>query len=181
MIILPLTLKDCAHASQLHLAAFYRGWTEKDFQNFLNDPLVFGLKIQLREPSVSHTALFSPSQKRSRNKFGMTTEDEINFCGYILWREVEDEAEILILVIAPPFQGSGMGTLLLNALSKRLSKKNISKLFLEVAEDNNAAQSFYLKNGFSILGKRKNYYERPNNKFVDGLNLFKTMGVNPRG
>lgn len=147
MCITPLTLKDCSHAAHLHQAAFYKGWVEKDFQDFLNDPLVFGLKIQ---------------------------KDD-NFCGYILWREIEDEAEILTLVIDPSFQRQGLGNRLLHALFGRLKEKEITKLFLEVAEDNNNAQSFYINNGFTILGKRPNYYERAANIHIDGLNFFKII------
>ena len=147
MCITPLTLQECTQAASLHQAAFYKGWTEKDFRDFIEDPLVFSLKIQ----------------------------QSGNFCGYILWREIEDEAEILTLVIAPSFQRKGMGNLLLTSLFERLKSKGISKLFLEVAEDNKSARSFYIKNGFTIVGKRPNYYERAENKLVDALNLFKIL------
>lgn len=151
MPITPLTLEDSIPATHLHQAAFYRGWTEKDFQGFLKDPLVFGVKVE-----------------------------ELNkFCGFILWREVEDEAEILTLVVDPSFQRMGMGDQLLKALFEQLKEKRISKLFLEVAEDNEKAKSFYMKKGFSLMGKRPNYYERPNHKFVDALNLVRDV-VPPR-
>src|SRR5437016_5284679 len=135
MYITSLTLKDCAEAAQLHQTAFYRGWTEKDFQEFLNDRLVCSYKIQ---------------------KDG-------TLCGYILWREIDDEAEILTLVIAPSFQRRGLGNLLLKALFKHLKEIRIFKIFLEVAEDNTAAQSFYIRNGFILLGTRPKYYKRPAN------------------
>jgi len=147
MYVTSLTLNNCAQATQLHRACFYKGWTEKDFQDFLRDPLVFGLKIQ----------------------------KEDTFCGYILWREIDHEAEILTLVIAPPFQRKGLGNHLLKALLTYLKEKKISKLFLEVAEDNKAAQSFYLRNGFTLLGTRPKYYKRPENKFVDALNFVRVI------
>lgn len=147
MCLTSLTRKDCAHAAPLHQAVFYRGWTEKDFQDFLKDPCTFGLKIQ----------------------------NNGNLCGYILWREIDGEAELLTLVVSPPFQRRGLGNRLLSTLFEHLKTKGISKLFLEVAEDNSIAQSFYIKNGFILLGKRPQYYSRKGNTFVDGLNFFKTI------
>lgn len=147
MPTLSLTLEDCKNAAVLHQKAFYKGWTEKDFQTFLLDPLIHGLKI----------------------------EEENTLYGYILWREVGTEAEILTLVVAPSHQKKGMGSLLLNALLKLLIVKGITDLFLEVAEDNHQAQSFYKKHGFVLLSKRPHYYARPENTFVDALNFLKKI------
>lgn len=147
MPILPLTLEDCKDASILHQRAFYKGWTENDFQTFLLDPLTHGLKV----------------------------EEENKLYGYILWREVSEEAEILTLVVDPSHQKKGMGSLLLTALLKLLIAKGITDLFLEVAEDNHQAQSFYKNHGFALLSKRLRYYARPENTFVDALNFFKKL------
>lgn len=147
MPIHPLTLEDCKDAAVLHQRAFYKGWTEKDFQTFLLDPLTHGLKI----------------------------EEENKLYGYILWREVGVETEILTLVVDPSHQNKGMGSLVLNALLKLLINKGITYLFLEVAEDNHQAQSFYKNHGFVFLSKRPHYYARPENTFVDALNFFKAL------
>ncbi len=147
MNITSLTLKDCRQVAQLHQATFYRGWNEKDFESFLKELCVFGFKI----------------------------EQKGGFCGYILWREVAGEAEILTLGISPSFKRMGMGNRLLNALVESLKAHSISKLFLEVAEDNQEAQDFYIKNGFISLGKRPNYYLRPENKLVHALSFLKII------
>lgn len=147
MPTLPLILEDCKDAATLHQGVFYKGWTEKDFQTFLLDPLIHGLKI----------------------------EEENTLYSYILWREVGEEAEILTLVVDPSHQKKGIGSLLLSALVKLLITKGITDLFLEVAEDNHQAQSFYKKHGFVLLSKRPHYYARPENTFVDALNFFKKI------
>jgi ribosomal-protein-alanine N-acetyltransferase len=147
MLITLLTHEDCAQAAKLHQVAFYKGWTKKDFEDFLED----------------------------RNVSGLKTKESENLYGYILWREIKDEAEILTLVISPPYQRRGMGNHLLNALCERLKEKSIAKLFLEVAEDNKIAQDFYIKNGFIFLGTRSNYYKRPKNQCVDALNFYKVI------
>lgn len=147
MQINTLTLEDCQEAARLHQSAFFKGWKEKDFQELLQNSLTHGLKI----------------------------EENHNLYGYILWREVEDEAEILTLVVDPAYQRTGRGSLLLKVLVELLIKKDIAKLFLEVAEDNKQAQSFYKKHDFTLLGKRPNYYQREKNKFSPALNLFKIL------
>lgn len=49
MRITPLTIEDCAPVAQLHQAMFLRGWNQKDFESFVKDPLIFGLKIKKDE------------------------------------------------------------------------------------------------------------------------------------
>lgn len=145
--ISPLTLEDCPPVAQLHQMVFYRGWFESEFISFLKDPHVFGLKIQ---------------------------QDGV-LCGYILWREVDLEAEILTLVVAPTFQRKGLGHHLLQALFERLKNHRIHKLFLEVAEDNVAAKSLYIKHKFALLRTIPNYYGRPGGKYVNGLSFVRKM------
>jgi len=147
MSIFPLTQEDCSPAALLHQQAFYKGWTEKDFKDFLNDPLIHGLKI---------------------------TEND-TLTSLILWREVGDEAEILTLIVDPSYQRQGKANLLLETLIVHLVLKNISQIFLEVAEDNEGALYFYQKNGFLLLNRRPDYYKREGNKRVTALNLMKKL------
>jgi len=147
MRIHPLALEDCKEAARLHQTAFFKAWSEKEFQEFLQNSLTYGLKI----------------------------EENHHLCGYLLWREVGEEAEILTLVVTPSHQRTGMGGLLLTTLFKRLIEKGIGELFLEVAEDNKPAQSFYIKHGFVLLSKRPHYYPREQNKLVPAFNFFKKL------
>jgi ribosomal-protein-alanine N-acetyltransferase len=147
MLITPLIQNDCSKAALLHQQAFYRGWTEKDFKDFLNDPLVYGLKI---------------------------TKNDV-FTSLILWREIGSEAEVLTLVVDPTYQKQGQASLLLKTLITYLVHKNISQIFLEVAEDNKVAYHFYKKYGFQLLNKRPQYYKREGNERVTALNLKKKL------
>ncbi|OJW50590.1 MAG: hypothetical protein BGO67_05815 [Alphaproteobacteria bacterium 41-28] len=147
MRVLPLTLEDCGQAARLHQAAFFKGWKEKDFQEFLKNPLIYGLK----------------------------TEENHDLSGFILWREVEDEAEILTLVVAPFHQRKGRGSFLLTSLFEILIKKRIQNLFLEVAEDNHQAQGFYRKHDFSLQSKRPGYYPREGGKLIPAFIFFRKL------
>jgi ribosomal-protein-alanine N-acetyltransferase len=59
----------------------------------------------------------------------------------------------------------------LAALAARLTDKNVSQLFLEVAEDNAPARALYAQAGFEEVGRRKGYYARPQSAAVDALVL----------
>ncbi len=147
MTLSPLTLRDYREASTLHQEAFFTGWSDTSFQELLQTPHTFG--IQMREKE--------------------------NLLGYILWREIEDEAEILTFVIATHARQKGRGSALLNALCARLKRKEIQSLFIEVAEDNIPALSFYQKHAFTLLGKRKNYYARENNTYICAMTFQKKL------
>jgi len=147
MFLKSLTLEDSGKAALLHQNAFYKGWTEEDFLNFLKTPGIEGLKI----------------------------EENHELMGYILFRWVESEAEILTLVIDPSCQRKGKGSLLLQELLDILIKKGVKDLYLEVAEDNIQAQSFYLDHGFILLSKRPHYYPREKNKFIAALNFYRKL------
>ncbi len=76
--------------------------------------------------------------------------------GFISFRNVLDECEIFQVCVDSNFQRQGIASKLLNAM---LSENvNISKVFLEVNFENAKAIEFYKKNGFAIIGERKNYY-----------------------
>jgi ribosomal-protein-alanine N-acetyltransferase len=147
MPLSPLTLPDCQDAAQLHQEVFPWAWTGDTFRQFLQDPLVLGFKVE---------------------------ENKV-LLGYILWREIGDEAEILTIVVKPSAQQKGIGGFLITALFTHLKEKNISKLFLEVAEDNEKAISFYREHGFSFLSKRPNYYRRKIKPAVSALNFYKKI------
>lgn len=147
MLITPLIKNDCSKAALLHQQSFYKGWTEKDFQDLIVDPLIYGLKI------IKNDVLTS----------------------IILWREIENEAEILTLIVDPTYQNQGQASLLLKTLMTQLVHKNISQIFLEVAEDNEGAYYFYKKYGFLLLNKRPQYYKREGNKCITALNLTKKL------
>lgn len=147
MQISPIELEDSLELASLHKAAFFKGWEERSFQDFLQNPLVHGLKME-----QTHKVI-----------------------GFILWQEVETEAEILTFVVASRHQRKGMGNQLLEAFFNLLKTKKIYDVFLEVAEDNVSAHSFYIKHDFKLLRKRPHYYPRKGNIYISALNLFKKL------
>ncbi|MGL4994874.1 MAG: ribosomal protein S18-alanine N-acetyltransferase [Deefgea sp.] len=69
-----------------------------------------------------------------------------------------DEAELLLIAIAPEFQRQKLGSELIQSILQELSAQGVQKLFLEVRESNEAACGFYIRHAFEQAGRRKGYY-----------------------
>lgn len=83
--------------------------------------------------------------------------------GYISANILDGEGEILNFCVDANYKRSGIGTKLFNELVEVAHAKILT---LEVKETNLVAIAFYLKQGFSIIAKRKNYYEGSINALV---------------
>jgi ribosomal-protein-alanine N-acetyltransferase len=81
--------------------------------------------------------------------------------GFIIGRQMADEAEVLNLAVAPPARRKGQGSAVLKAALVEFRTRGVSRVYLEVRESNLAARAFYAKHGFSQSGKRLNYYRKP--------------------
>jgi ribosomal-protein-alanine acetyltransferase len=81
--------------------------------------------------------------------------------GFIIGRQMADEAEILNLAVAPPARRKGQGSAVLKATLEEFRTRGVSRVYLEVRESNLAARAFYAKHGFLQTGKRLNYYRKP--------------------
>jgi len=68
------------------------------------------------------------------------------------------EAHILNLCIASGFRGQGVGARLLSRLIDLARWHAAATIFLEVRPSNEAAIHLYERSGFSIVGRRPNYY-----------------------
>ena len=88
--------------------------------------------------------------------------------GFLLCSEVADEMEILTICVLPEFRRQHIAQDLLFELFSYAKGQKIKRIFLEVAEDNLAAQKLYLKAGFAQTGLREGYYARKNG-VVDAL------------
>ena len=98
--------------------------------------------------------------------------------GFALGRAVAGEAELLLLAVRPDVQGRGVGKSLLNHFFRDALSRGADHLHLEV-RDGNGAIKLYTKFGFSIVGRRRNYYNGRNGEQYDALSLAKTAESSP--
>lgn len=94
-----------------------------------------------------------------RNVF-LCAEDETGPLGYIGLLTVLDEGYISNIAVAPEARRRGVADVLLTELAARTCK-TLSFLTLEVRASNVPAIALYEKHGFSAVGRRRNYYEKP--------------------
>ena len=100
---------------------------------------------------------------------GAEVEAEVG--GFLLWRSAADEAEIVTLAVRPEARRRGLGGRLLDRTMERARDLGVTRLFLEVAHDNTAALALYISRGFEPVGKRSEYYVRPDGARADALIL----------
>ena len=79
--------------------------------------------------------------------------------GFIVWRVVADEAEIITVGVHPEYRGTGIAIAMLTIAEVEIAKTDAKKIFLEVAEDNAPARKLYEKQGYVQVGKRPKYYD----------------------
>lgn len=96
-----------------------------------------------------------------RGAVALVSESEGKVAGFIIGRQVEDEAEILNLAVSPADRRKGNGGALLKAALDEFRARQVSHVFLEVRESNATGIAFYEKNGFSKRDNRRNYYHDP--------------------
>lgn len=85
---------------------------------------------------------------------------------FIICSLAADQAEILTIVTHPEERQKGLAAKTLSGVIDVLRLKGASELFLEVAEDNIAAQALYRRAGFEPIGRRPGYYRRSEGRFA---------------
>ena len=91
----------------------------------------------------------------------LVSEDDKRIIGFIIGRQVGEEAEILNLAVIEAKRRKGEGGVLLKGAMDEFRTQQVSRVFLEVRESNTRGTAFYAKHGFSEAGRRAGYYRDP--------------------
>jgi ribosomal-protein-alanine N-acetyltransferase len=81
-----------------------------------------------------------------------------------------DEAEIVSLGVLPDHRRCGIGSAILDSVCGEARLRGAERVLLEMASDNEAARALYAGRGFTVVGRRRNYY-RQAERLVDALIL----------
>ncbi|HVL70687.1 MAG TPA: GNAT family N-acetyltransferase [Beijerinckiaceae bacterium] len=143
--VAPLDARHAARLAQIHASAFARPWDAHDFERCLSERNVLadGLFLGREGPP----------------------------CGFVVSRRVGDEAEILTVAIAPEARGRGHAGLLLACHLQTLLQAGVRVVHLEVEEGNAPALALYRRHGFSEVGRRGGYYQKPDGSRVSALTM----------
>lgn len=97
--------------------------------------------------------------------------DEKNLCvccfegdtlvSYCTLLTVLDEAQIINVATHPDCRGRGYAKDVMSAVFDECKKREIAFISLEVRESNEAAIKLYKSFGFTVEGKRKDFYKNP--------------------
>lgn len=91
----------------------------------------------------------------------LVAEENGEIAGYIGSQSVLGEADMLNLAVSPEYRRRGIGEQLITRLIALLRQQGVGSLTLEVRISNAAAIALYEKLGFTQVGRRRNYYEKP--------------------
>ncbi len=69
------------------------------------------------------------------------------------------DGDIQTVAVAPDHRGRGLGRLLVEALVAEARQRLVSRVFLEVRADNDAARGLYANLGFQEIDRRTGYYQ----------------------
>jgi [ribosomal protein S18]-alanine N-acetyltransferase len=94
--------------------------------------------------------------------------------GFALTRSTLDEAELLLLAVAPNARRLGIGSALLRTVVADCGVRGVSKLHLEMREGNDAIR-LYTKNGFGKVGERRDYYRGGDGKTYSAFTLQRSV------
>ena len=79
--------------------------------------------------------------------------------GFIVYRIVLDEAEIITIGVNPEMRRQGIASAMIGIIDKNIKNQGVKKIFLEVAANNIHGKKLYENHGFNRVGLRPKYYD----------------------
>ncbi len=81
-------------------------------------------------------------------------------------KEPQKVGHIITIDVLASRRRAGVGTLLMNAAEKWAEVKGLRMIYLETADDNRPAQSFYAARGYRKVDEVRNYYSNGQTAWV---------------
>lgn len=118
---------------------------------------IIKLEIKLFTQSLGYNFLKNEIENNPFSNILVYTKSNI-IIGYIGYRAVDKNAELLNFLIDTNYQHQGYGTKLFDYCINDLKNKGVKDLVLEVRKNNQQALNFYDKYNASIINIIPNYY-----------------------
>lgn len=97
--------------------------------------------------------------------------------GFLLAQVLFEEAELLSLGVLPSCRRHGHARRLLQAALVEATQRGAQRMQLEVAENNERAQTLYRAAGFAPLGRRRNYYRQADGSALDAVRYARPLAA----
>ena len=134
-----------------------------EVEKMMDDDIQEVMKIQ-QEGNLSHWSFEDYQSEIFRpNSFPIVAKIDGQVVGFFVGRLIAEDycAELYNIGVNLKFRRKKIGNALLESFIKKCRDKDLEKIFLEVRESNETAIEFYLKQNFTVIGKRKNFYSNP--------------------
>ena len=99
---------------------------------------------------------------------GASPAEGVDAAGFVLARQAVDEIELLLIAVRPDLRGKGLGRALLRQFFDNARERDAVKVFLEMRA-NNPAEKLYRAEGFTQIGRRRDYYRTITGHALDAL------------
>jgi [ribosomal protein S18]-alanine N-acetyltransferase len=91
--------------------------------------------------------------------------------GFFFGWVITEQCDLLALAVLPELRHRGIARQLLRAGMAEAKAQGAEKIFLEVGVHNEAAFQLYTSSGYTMLGRRKDYYRRPDGTTEDAVTM----------
>ncbi|KCZ90932.1 GNAT family N-acetyltransferase [Hyphomonas jannaschiana] len=147
--VLVLRAEDAGRMSRLHMRCFDDPWSAVSFRGLLLDTSILTLGV----------------------------ERDGDLAAFVMAQTIAGESDILTVATDPDLRRQGLATTLIGALINRLGERGVSRITLDVAEDNAPARALYRGFGFTEDGRRPRYYTAGRDVPVDAVLMSRNMGL----
>jgi ribosomal-protein-alanine N-acetyltransferase len=147
--VLVLRAEDAGRMSRLHMRCFDDPWSAVSFRGLLLDTSILTLGV----------------------------ERDGDLVAFVMAQTIAGESDILTVATEPDLRRQGLATTLIGALINRLGERGVSRITLDVAEDNAPARALYRGFGFTEDGRRPRYYTAGRDVPVDAVLMSRNMGL----
>jgi ribosomal-protein-alanine N-acetyltransferase len=87
--------------------------------------------------------------------------------GYVAGALNKDgSGHIMSIAILPSYRGRGLGSRLMDAIENAFRREGISRVYLEVSQNNKVALNLYRKRGFKVISMRESYYPDGSDAYI---------------
>ena len=142
MMIRRMKVEDLPQVEQIEQSLFSDAWSRQGFLDALDSEYTVSL---VAEDSVLDSD-------------GSITK---RILGYTIMYVFFEEGEICNVAVAEDTQKQGVGSALMNAMLEEGTEESMTRFILEVRVSNTPAIALYKKFGFTEIGIRRDFYEKP--------------------
>ncbi len=147
--VIVLRPDDAGRAAMLHMRSFDDPWSAASIRGLLLDTSILSLGL----------------------------EDNGSLAAFAMGQTVAGETDILTIATDPDRRRQGLASQLLDALVRRLGERGVSRITLDVVEDNVAARALYMAHGFTEDGRRPRYYTAKRDIPVDAILMSRPLAL----